>query len=66
MKDGARGAFFYFDCFRFIAALVVVIEHARDLLMRNYADIGQIGLAWKAFYALTIFASKGGSTSSFF
>ena len=55
MKDGARRAFFYFDCFRFFAALVVVIEHARDLLMRNYADIGQIGLAWKAFYALTIF-----------
>ena len=55
MKAGARGAFFYFDCFRSIAALVVVIEHARDLLMRNYADIGQVGLAWKAFYALTIF-----------
>ena len=55
MKTGARGAFFYFDCFRFVAALVVVIEHARDLLMRNYADIGPVGLAWKAFYALTIF-----------
>ena len=55
MKTGARGAFFYFDCFRFIAALVVVIEHARDLLMRNYADVGPVGLGWKAFYALTIF-----------
>ena len=55
MKTGARGAFFYFDCFRFIAALVVVIEHARDLLMRNYADVGPVGVAWKAFYGLTIF-----------
>lgn len=55
MKPGTRGAFFYFDCFRFVAALVVVIEHARDLLLRNYADVRPIGLAWKAFYALTIF-----------
>ena len=55
MKSGARGAFFYFDSFRFAAALAVVIDHARDLLLRNFADAGSIGLAWKAFYALTIF-----------
>ncbi|WP_295635934.1 acyltransferase [Novosphingobium sp.] len=50
MKAGARGAFFYFDCFRLVAALAVVIEHVRDLLLRKYADVGSIGLLWKALY----------------
>jgi peptidoglycan/LPS O-acetylase OafA/YrhL len=50
VKAGARGAFFYFDCFRFVAALAVVIEHARDLLLRKYADVGPVGLSWKALY----------------
>ena len=50
MKSGTRGAFFYFDCFRFVAALAVVIEHARDLLLRKYADVGSVSILWKALY----------------
>lgn len=54
VADG-RGAYFYFDCLRFLAAFFVVIEHARDLVLRNYADARPLGVLWKLLYFLTGF-----------
>ena len=48
-----RGAYFWTDVLRFLAASVVVIEHTRDLLFLTAGEVGPLGLAWKAFYFVT-------------
>lgn len=57
-----RSAYFWFDFFRFAAAFVVVLEHARDLLWINAAEAsaagGGINPAYKAIYFLTGFGHE--------
>lgn len=53
-----RGAFQWFDLLRLVAALVVVIEHARDLLWQDYTQAGAIGPFWKAIYFVTGFGHE--------
>jgi len=53
-----RGAYFWMDCLRFCAALAVVAEHARDLLVVTSHEAGSTGAGWKAFYFLTGFGHE--------
>ena len=50
---GERGAYFWTDVLRFLAASVVVIEHTRDLLFLTAGEVGPLGAGWKAFYFVT-------------
>ncbi len=43
------------DLLRWVAAFLVVAEHARSFILRSYADAPQAGLFGKAFYFLTGF-----------
>lgn len=45
--------FAYFDVIRFIAAALVMVSHARDLLLVDFGDVAASGVAMKAFYFLT-------------
>lgn len=45
--------FAYFDVIRFIAAALVMVSHARDLLLVDFGDVAAHGIAVKAFYFLT-------------
>lgn len=48
---GGRSSYQYMDMLRFVAAAVVVLNHARDLLIVDAADAGnQLGLFAKAVY----------------
>ncbi len=53
-----RPAFLWFDFLRFAAALLVVLEHARDLLWVNAAAAPQAGMVFKAIYFLTGFGHE--------
>ena len=53
-----RGSYFWADVLRFIAALLVVMEHSRDLLFLTVAEAGKLSVIWKAFYFLTGFGSE--------
>jgi peptidoglycan/LPS O-acetylase OafA/YrhL len=55
-QDGqppVRDSFAYFDVFRFVAAALVVISHARDLLLVDYGAAHAHGAAIKALYFIT-------------
>lgn len=54
---GGHDTFAIFDAFRFIAAVVVVLEHARNMLMMDY-DPAKAILATKAFYFVTRFGHQ--------
>lgn len=43
---------------RFVAAVLVVMEHARDLLFLTFPEVGPMALPWRAFYFLTGFGSE--------
>lgn len=53
-----RGAFAWIDAMRFVAATLVVMEHARDLLFVTLRESGGASPAWQAFYFLTGFGSE--------
>ncbi|NOU03776.1 MAG: acyltransferase [Novosphingobium sp.] len=53
-----RGAFAWIDAMRFIAAALVVMEHARDLLFVTLREAGGVSPVWQAFYFLTGFGSE--------
>lgn len=56
-----RPAYSWFDFFRFAAAFVVVLEHARDLLWINAAEAsaaGGVDPAYQAIYFLTGFGHE--------
>ena len=42
-----RGGFFWADVLRFLAASLVVMEHARDLLFLTLAEAGNLAGPWK-------------------
>lgn len=47
------GVFRYFDLFRFVAAALVVVSHARDLLLVDFGTLHAPSLAMKAIYFIT-------------
>jgi peptidoglycan/LPS O-acetylase OafA/YrhL len=53
-----RGGFFWADVLRFVAALLVVMEHGRDLLFLTLGEVGGLILPWKLFYFVTGFGSE--------
>lgn len=58
-QTGAKsGAYFYFDMFRFVAATLVVLEHARDLLWIGFDREAGAGALYKAAYFVTGFGHE--------
>jgi peptidoglycan/LPS O-acetylase OafA/YrhL len=53
-----RGAYFYFDVLRAVAASMVVIEHGRDLFWVPAAEAGHLSPVFKAIYFVTGFGSE--------
>lgn len=53
-----RGAFFWADVLRFVAAMLVVMEHSRDLLFLTLVEVGNLSVPWKVFYFLTGFGNE--------
>ena len=54
----ARPVFGWFDLFRFLAASMVVLEHARDLLWLPASSAGSAGMGIKLVYFLTGFGHE--------
>jgi peptidoglycan/LPS O-acetylase OafA/YrhL len=54
----APHAFAWIDAMRFVAAALVVMEHARDLLFLTYTEIPGRGPFWQGFYFVTGFGSE--------
>lgn len=53
-----RGAFFWADALRFVAALLVVMEHARDLMFMTFSEVTGLSAPWKLFYFATGLGSE--------
>ncbi|MBK6801577.1 MAG: acyltransferase family protein [Novosphingobium sp.] len=53
-----RGAFFWADVLRFVAAMLVVMEHSRDLLFLTLVEVSNLSVPWKVFYFLTGFGNE--------
>lgn len=53
-----RGAYFYFDLLRWLAASLVVIEHWRDLSLLTAAEAGALSVGWQALYFATGFGAE--------
>ena len=53
-----RPAYVWFDFFRFVAAFVVVLEHARDLLWVSAAEAPATHIAYQGIYFLTGFGHE--------
>lgn len=53
-----RSAFLWFDLFRFLAALIVVLEHARDLTWVSAPMAPDAGAVYKLIYLVTGFGHE--------
>ena len=53
-----RSAFLWFDLCRFVAAMFVVLEHARDLIWVEAAQAPDVGILYKMVYMLTGFGHE--------
>lgn len=53
-----RGAFFWADSLRFVAATLVVMEHSRDLMFKTFGEVPGLSALWKLFYFITGLGSE--------
>jgi len=53
-----RGAFFWADSLRFVAATLVVMEHSRDLMFKTFGEVTGLSALWKLFYFATGLGSE--------